>query len=79
MTHDEANLILGCCAFRYALGRKTYVVREVVDCLIKHRKKLDTVTKNLICKEIKYATEEGWAGMFMDVKDWKRVVEAFNE
>ena len=40
------------CAFRYALGRKTYVVEEVASELRAHRKSLTTKTRTQIVDEI---------------------------
>ena len=39
-------------AFRYALGRKTYAVRDVCDCLISNWDELGLISKKLIHKEI---------------------------
>ena len=40
------------CAFRYALGRKTYIVSVVADWLKNHSDELSNTAKNLIIKEI---------------------------
>ena len=62
-------------AFRYALGRKTYVVSEVVDYLIENWKELSNTTQFLIQTEIRIAIERKEAGMNMDVKQWKKLLK----
>ena len=68
---EEGIFIYG---FRYCLGRKTYVVSDMVDILINNWKYLTENTKNLIKKEIKEAIDEGNAGMDMDVIQWRRIL-----
>jgi len=63
------------CAFRYALGRQTYIVSIVVDHLIENWDKLDMRFKELIHREIKVAIERGSAGMKMDVEEWNKLLK----
>lgn len=78
MEIDDFNT-LSFCAFRYALGRKSYIVRTVVDALIDHKSVLDPCTKDKISAEIVAAIDSGKAGMDMDVKDWNRCLEELSK
>lgn len=62
-------------AFRYCLGRRTYIVSSCVDWLLFWWDDLDDVTKNLIVKEIQEALDRDWAGDDCDVDCWKRILE----
>ena len=62
-------------AFRYALGRMTYAVGEVVDYLIENWNKLQIQTKEKICIEIDKAIIEKRAGMECDVEQWQRILD----
>ncbi len=62
------------CAFRYALGRRTYVVDHVARWLIANRDKLDANDRALIVREIDQQQERG-LGDACDVADWMRVRE----
>ena len=63
-------------AFRYALGRQTYAVYEVVKCLKKNWDLLSEHTKQLIRKEIKEAIKNKKAGSeSIDVPLWKIILE----
>lgn len=67
------------CAFRYALGRSTYIVSSVVDELIDHWDEFKGWERDMMCNDIKHAIEHGIAGMDMDVKQWQRVLECNKE
>ena len=67
--------ILLSCAFRYALGRKTYVVGAIVDEIKKNWKDLPKAQKWIYHKEIKEAIENNEAGMTCDVEKWKEILE----
>lgn len=69
---DFCEILL--CAFRYALGRKTYVVSGIADQLIRNWDDLGYL-QDQICKEIDEAIAANTAGMEMDVKVWQRVLE----
>lgn len=60
-------------SFRYALGRRTYVVSDVAQKLIHYSYALRDDTIECIKKEIKLALEKGQAGM--DEEEWKKVLE----
>ena len=79
----EENFIVY--AFRYALGRSTYAVQDVSECIIKNGIFLAPHTRNLIIKEIKeYYERIGQDGIYMqcDKDCWYNVVrelERINE
>lgn len=60
-------------AFRYALGRTTYVVSEVVEILIEQWDNLSHYTQLLIISEIKDAIDSNNAGHEMDKSKWMEV------
>lgn len=66
-------------AFRYALGRMTYIVSSICDVLIFLEPELSNSTKEKIIKEIDDAIINSHAGMKMDVEQWTRVKNAFQE
>lgn len=71
-TVDE-EIILSC-AFRYALGRMTYVVATVAQKLIDEKDRLSESFKYRTAKEIQeYQDEHGEAGMSFDNAQWNRV------
>lgn len=63
------------CSFRYALGRRTYIVSDVVELLTDYESVLQERTKILIRKEIQEAIDTDRAGMNMDVLEWMKVLE----
>ena len=63
------------CAFRYALGRRSYVVGGVSEEIIKNWNKLNLGQRKLYIEEIKEAIEKGEAGDFCDIECWRRVLE----
>lgn len=62
-------------AFRYALGRMTYVVGDMVQFLIENWHTINEDYKKLIQDEIKEAIEKDRAGMQMDVEQWQRILQ----
>lgn len=67
------------CAFRYALGRATYISSVVADSLIEHGGVLSDGFKNSVCKEIQQAFADGSAGWDCDMQSWNRVRVAFGQ
>lgn len=68
------------CAFRYALGRMTYVVPAVCAELKRNYNQLSVNTKKRIAKEIQeYQNEHGEVGMDMDNDEWNKVKWLFDE
>lgn len=77
MRFDE-EIVLGC-AFRYALGRMTYVVSSVCSELKRNYPNLSENFKSRISKEIQdYQNEHGVAGMEYDNEDWDKVKWLFD-
>ena len=68
LTLDE-DITLGC-AFRYALGRMTYVVDSVANEIERHAETMERKTRLRIIREIQEALDEKKAGMDMDAKRW---------
>lgn len=67
------NEIVLMCAFRYALGRQTYVVGEVAEYILQHSHILSAGTKDRIKREITEAEYENGLGAEMDAKQWHKV------
>ena len=61
-------------AFRYCLGRSTYVVSDCVGYLIEHWENLSDDNQATIVKEIRSAIKSDKAGMSMDVAEWEKVL-----
>src|SRR5690554_4743413 len=68
------------CAFRYALGRMTYVVGSVCSELKAHYNILPNSFKQTTAKEIQeYQNTHGLAGMDFDNYEWNKVKWLFDE
>jgi len=74
---DNDMNTLAFCAFRYGLGRKTYVVSNIVQALINNKYRIRADIKLRICTEIQEAIDLDKAGMDCDIAEWQRVVEEF--
>jgi len=68
-TKDLNTLLL--CAFRYALGRATYVTKEVADLLYKYGDDMPEFYLVQIMKDIDHAIEHDIAGHECDQLEWK--------
>ena len=67
--------ILLFCAFRYALGRQTYVVSTVADIIKANWDHMPQSRRNLFRKEIEEAIEKGYAGSInVDVPEWLSIL-----
>lgn len=66
------------CAFRYALGRQTYIVEEVSSYLREHMDELSAPTRKLIRKEIDEALHSNGLGMQCDARDWMNLYRDLN-
>jgi len=62
-------------AFRYCLGRTTYVVADCVDQLKRNWWLLSDKTKSIIIKEIKEAIVENRAGQDNDIEEWIKLIK----
>jgi len=68
------------CAFRYALGRMTYVVGSVCEELIKLEPLLHWNFKERTAREIQeYQDENGKAGMSFDNEEWEYIKCLFDK
>lgn len=77
---NNANLnTIAFYAFRYALGRMTYAVDDVVTILISLKDELNGRIKHKICDEIKEAIKMNRAGHKCDLEDWKRLLKEFSD
>lgn len=72
-----ADRLIAISAFRYALGRKTYIPGHVVDWLLTNRSKLTRHDRDLIVREIDEADRLQQLGMDCDVATWSRLRYAF--
>lgn len=78
MTLDEDILIV--CAFRYCLGRMTYVVNAFARNFHKKWDDIPYHTKDLVVREILEHKEKfGKLGHDCDEEDWMSIVERFND
>lgn len=66
-------------AFRYALGRQTYVVSDVVETIIRNWDELSSDVQHKIKIEIEEAISRDMAGHEMDVKQWKKVLKCISK
>lgn len=67
--------ILLFCAFRYALGRQTYVVGAIADIIKANWDHMPQSRRNLFRKEIEEAIEKGYAGSInIDVPEWLSIL-----
>lgn len=67
--------ILLFCAFRYALGRRTYVVGTIAGIIRENWNHMPISRRAMFKKEIREAVEKGWAGSeLIDVPEWKSIL-----
>ena len=71
---DDDRLIL-IAAFRYALGRMSYMPSVVAGAIEQCWAELTEHDQRLIKREIDEAIERGHAGMDCDIATWRRVLE----
>lgn len=63
-------------AFRYSLGRRTYVVSETAKAIKMNVSRIQPKLRTKMIEEIEEAIRDGHAGMQMDVDEWRAVAEA---
>ena len=66
------------CAFRYALGRRSYIVSKISEEMIKHKEEMMIYSQN-ICEDIENAIKDNNAGDAYDVETWKNVLNIFKK
>ena len=71
----DRDVIVLLCAFRYALGRSTYIVIDIVCEIEDNWNNIPIHTKNLIQSEIKSAIDENRSGMECDRMAWQRILK----
>jgi hypothetical protein len=74
MNNMELNDLL-VCAFRYALGRRSYITYTISDLLVRHKDKLFAQSKKSILRDIKRAFDTNNYGMEMDKEVWQKLKE----
>ncbi|MEA3386968.1 MAG: hypothetical protein U9Q66_00825 [Patescibacteria group bacterium] len=62
-------------SFRYALGRQTYIVSEVVENILSNWQILSQNAKDKIKTEIKEAMENNSIGHDIDKQSWSKIIE----
>jgi len=62
-------------AFRYALGRRTGAVTDVVEFLLQNWSKLSSFTRKQIKEEIATAILMENAGDYCDIVQWQEILE----
>jgi hypothetical protein len=72
---DVNQDILLFCAFRYALGRQSYVVSTIADIIRANWDHMPQSRRNMFRKEIEEAVEKGYAGSVnIDVPCWLSIL-----
>ena len=72
---DVNQSILLICAFRYALGRRTYVVGAIADIIKANWDHMSQSRRNFYRQEIQKAISDGRAGSVMiDIPEWMSVL-----
>jgi len=74
---NQSELIF--CAFRYCLGRMTYIVSQMCDYLVDHWTDIEPAYQKMIHKEIEEALELGRAGMEQDQDSWIECLKRIDE
>ena len=69
---DDCDLAVFC-AFRYALGRSTYITEDISDLIINNIDNIEAITKCQIASEIVHALDTNNAGMKCDRYSWEKV------
>lgn len=65
--------------FRYALGRKSYIVNDTASLLIEYRNEIRPDWRKLIIKEIDDAIKSDCAGWECDIREWQWVQKMMRE
>ena len=77
---DVDQDILLFCAFRYALGRQTYVVGSITGIIRDNWENLTKERRAFYKREIREAVEKGFAGSpVIDVPEWKSILDLPDE
>lgn len=71
---DDNDRLVLIAAFRYALGRMTYMPSVICKVLQDNWKDLTESDRKLIQREIQEAIDRNLAGMSCDVNNWKEIL-----
>jgi hypothetical protein len=71
-TADLADMLI--CAFRYALGRRTYVTSTMSEHLRTYWACLPRAWQELVQREIREAIDSGCAGDNCDIQSWQTLL-----
>jgi len=72
--NDVNQDILLFCAFRYALGRRTYVVGTLVSILKANWDHMSPLRRGMFKKEIREAIDRDMCGSKYDIEEWQRIL-----
>jgi hypothetical protein len=72
---DEDILLF--CAFRYALGRRSYVVGTIAMIIRDNWNDLSSAQRDQYVKEIREAIDKNRAGDKMDVEEWNKIIQLY--
>ncbi|MDD3039035.1 hypothetical protein [Bacteroides sp.] len=73
--NDVDQHIILFCAFRYALGRQTYVVSTIADAVVQSWYTMVPGQRRMFQKEVREAIDRDGAGSPMDVACWRQILE----
>ena len=79
LSPDYRDQSIVICAFRYALGRRSYMPSLVADWIKEHWSQIDATNRELIAREIEQALERGEAGDRMDEDVWRALSKWIEE
>ena len=71
---DVSQTILLFCAFRYALGRRTYVVGTISNIIKANWVHMHQIDREKYKLEIRGAIKDGLAGSKYDIKSWEQIL-----
>ena len=74
ITQEDLRTLL-ISSFRYALGRRTYIVKDTINIIKKHHAALSQGDNFDLILDIKRAIKNDLAGMDCDVRDWLGLVD----
>ena len=70
---EDGDVVL-MCAFRYALGRRSYITGVLVDVICKEWGSISSNLKRTIKREISEAINDKKAGDGIDIYHWERIL-----
>ena len=74
MIREQEQFEILHCAFRYALGRSTYVTGFVADAVLHAWPQMTDTQRRMIQTEIAEAITKGRAGQDTDIREWQRIL-----